>query len=128
MAVKKKEHPLRITIKGLKVFAHHGVLPQERRQGQLFLFDTGLTLKRSAAPGSDDLADTVDYAAVCDLVAGTATGQTFNLLERLAEVTAAAILEKFPQADRVKVRVSKPAPPIPHPVGEVAVMIKKTRL
>ncbi|MBE0428449.1 MAG: dihydroneopterin aldolase [Thermoleophilia bacterium] len=118
---------LRITIKGLEVFAHHGVLPEEREQGQRFLFDIGISLKRSAASESDKLEDTVDYAAVCDVAVETATGESCRLLEKLAAMVADAILESFPAIDRVKVRVAKPEPPIAHTLGEVAVMVKRTR-
>ncbi|MHB0867635.1 MAG: dihydroneopterin aldolase [Thermoleophilia bacterium] len=119
---------MRITIKNLEVFAHHGLLPEERRLGQQFLFDIGLSLKHSAAPDTDDVADTVDYAAVCDCVVEVATAATYNLLEKVAAVTADAILERFPAVDRVKVRVAKAAPPIPHPVGQIAVMLKRNRV
>ncbi len=123
----KKEHPLRITIKGLEVFARHGLLPQEKELGQQFLFDVGLSLKHSAAPVSDEIADTADYAAVCDCVAEVAAAASYNLLEKLAAVTADAILARFPQVDRVKVRVAKAPPPLAHRVAQVAVMIKRTR-
>ena len=122
-----REHPLRITIKGLEVFAHHGVLPEEREQGQPFLFDIGLSQKKTATPETDDIADTVDYAAVCDRVVEVATADSYNLLERLAAVIADDILEKFPAVDRVKVRIAKTSPPIPHQVSQVAVMLKRTR-
>lgn len=123
----KNEHPLRITVKGLEVFAHHGLLPEERRLGQPFLFDIGLALRHSAAPRTDDIADTVDYAAVCDCVVEVATANTFNLLEKLAAAVADEILTRFPAVDRVKVRVAKTSPPIPHSVGQIAVMFKRSR-
>jgi len=123
-----KDQPLRITIKGLEVFAHHGLLAEEREKGQQFLFDIGISLKRTFAPDSDDIADTVDYGAVCDCVVETATADSYNLLERLAAVVADEILARFPAADRVKVRVAKAEPPIPHPLKEVAVLLKRTRL
>jgi dihydroneopterin aldolase len=122
-----RERPLRITIRGLEVFAHHGLLPEEREQGQTFRFDIGLSLKDSAATVSDDIDDTVDYAAVCDLVAKVATAETHNLLEKLAAVVADEILERFPLAFKVKVRAAKTAPPISHPVGEVSVTVKRDR-
>ena len=125
--IEKNKGQLRITIKGLEVFAYHGVLPQEREAGQMFLFDIGLSLKQSAAPASDDIADTVDYAAVCDVVVEAATAETCNLLEKVAAVVADQIIARFPEVDRVKVRVAKTAPPIPHPVGQVAVMLKRNR-
>ncbi len=122
-----KEHPLRIAIKGLEVFARHGLLPGEKEKGQKFLLDIGLSLKHSAAPASDDIGDTADYAAVCDCVAEVATAATYNLLEKLAAVAADEILARFPQVDIVKVRAAKSSPPLPHPVSQVAVIIKRTR-
>ena len=122
-----KERPLRLTIRNLEVFAHHGLLPEERERGQKFRFDIGLSLKDSAAPQSDDIADTIDYAAVCDLVARVATANTFNLLERLASVIADELLDNFPRAGKVKVRAAKVAPPVSHPVGEISVMVKRNR-
>lgn len=124
---KARKRPLRITIRGLEVFAHHGVLPEERELGQTFRFDIGLSLKDSAAPETDDVADTVDYAAVCDLVAETVTANTYNLLERLASVIADTLLERYPQVSKAKVRAAKAAPPIKHPVGEISVMVKRDR-
>lgn len=123
-----KEHPLRITIKGLEVFAHHGLLPEEKRLGQTFLFDIGLSQKQTRAPSTDDITDTVDYAAVCDCVAEVAAARSYNLLEKLASVIADEILARFPAVDRVKVRVAKTSPPISHPVSQVAVMLKRTRV
>ena len=123
----EKQHPLRITIKGLEVFAHHGLLPGEKELGQTFLFDVGLSLKHTAAPETDDINDSVDYAAVCDLVAEVATAASYNLLEKLAAVTADEILGRFPAVDRVKIRIAKKSPPIPQPVDQVAVMFKQTR-
>ena len=120
-------HPLRITIKNLEIFAYHGILPEEREHGQTFIFDIGISLRNSVSPETDDLADTVDYAAVCDVVEEVATTGTYNLLEKLAAVVADEIIGLFPAVDRVKVRVAKPAPPIPHKVGQVAVMFKRSR-
>jgi dihydroneopterin aldolase len=125
--IQRKEHPLRITIKGLEIFAYHGVLPEEREKGQLFLFDVGLSLRSTAAPDTDDIADTVDYAAVCDSVFEVATGATYNLLEKLAAVTADEILRRFPSVDRVKVRIAKASAPIEYKLDQVAVMLKRSR-
>jgi dihydroneopterin aldolase len=80
-----------------------------------------------AAPQTDDIADTIDYAKVCDVVVRAATSNTYNLLERLASVVCDELLANFPLANKAKVRAYKPAPPIPHPVGDVSVMVKRNR-
>ena len=55
---------LAIRIEGIEVFAHHGVLPEERAEGQTFLFDVELVPASDRACDTDDLADAVDYGAV----------------------------------------------------------------
>ena len=119
---------IKIHIRSLEVFAHHGLLPEERELGQPFVFDIVLSLTDSAATESDAIEDTVDYAAVCDLVVETATSRSFNLLEKLAAVTSDAILRQYPAVEAVKMRVTKTSPPIPHPVGGVAVSLERTRV
>ena len=49
-----------ISLPGLRVRGHHGVLEQERRDGQDFVVDAVLTGDTRAAATSEDLAATVD--------------------------------------------------------------------
>src|SRR5699024_8536498 len=53
-----------IWLKGLEIFAYHGVNPEEKEQGQRFLLDLELQADLRKARGSDDLRDTVNYAGV----------------------------------------------------------------
>jgi dihydroneopterin aldolase len=112
-----------IEIRGLRVFAHHGVLPAERERGQTFVLDVWLWCAPSPAPDSDDLADTVDYAAVCDRIVELATGGPYDLLERLAAVIADDLAAA--PIERVRVRVAKPDAPIAHDLAEVAVTVER---
>ena len=57
-----------IHIKGLRLFAYHGVNPEEKRDGQTFLLDIQLHADLSQARHSDRLDDTVNYAAVVKAV------------------------------------------------------------
>ena len=54
----------KIIIKGLELFAYHGVNPEEKAQGQTFLLDIALEADLSKARRSDSLQDTINYAAV----------------------------------------------------------------
>ncbi|MDO8737006.1 MAG: dihydroneopterin aldolase [Thermoleophilia bacterium] len=118
---------MEINIDGLEVFAHHGWLPEEREHGQLFRFDLRLTLTECLACSSDDIASTVDYAAVIDLLVAAATARTYFLLEKLAAVLAEMVINEFPVVDRVWIRVTKPSPPIPHSVDGVSVSLERIR-
>ena len=75
---------------------------------------------------SDDLDDTVDYGAVCELVERVVTTERFQLLERLAARIAEVVLSD----DRVRgvtVAVRKLRPPVAQIVATSGVRITRTR-
>ncbi len=119
--------PLEIAIRGLEIFAHHGLLPEERQMGQLFRFDIVLVLEGCTACESDEIAGTVDYALVADYVAEVVTAEDYSLLERLADVVASGILRRFGMVDRVRVTAAKPAPPVEHALEGVSVTVEQRR-
>jgi 7,8-dihydroneopterin aldolase/epimerase/oxygenase len=110
-----------IEIRGLSVFAYHGVLPEERERGRTFVIDIWLTCPPSRADETDELADAVDYSAVCDRVVALATGGPYRLLERLSALIADDLVARY-GVTHARVRVAKPEVPIPHPLDEVAVV------
>ena len=55
-----------LELEGLEVFGHHGVLDEERRDGQMFLYDISLEVGEAAV--SDRIEDAVDYRQVADCV------------------------------------------------------------
>lgn len=116
----------RITLTGIEVFGHHGVLAHEREHGQRFVVDVALDLELASAAASDDLGDTVDYGALAQRVAAIVGGEPADLLETVAERVAEACLD----ADRVvavEVTVHKPAAPLPVVAREVAVTVRRER-
>lgn len=116
-----------VLVEGLEVWGRHGVLDQEKTLAQRFRIDLRLTLHRCAGVHTDDLADTVDYAAVIEAVASIVEKHSYALLERLAQVVAETVLEAF-AADNVWVRVAKPDAPIARPLGAVAVSLELHRV
>lgn len=117
----------RILVERIEVFAHHGVLPEEARVGQVFFVSLDCELDLAAAGRTDDLAATVSYADLAALTREITTGQRFALIEALAEALAAAALARFPRLDALTVRVDKPSAPMPVRVGGVAVVITRRR-
>ena len=96
-----------VHVHGLEILGRHGVLEEERRDGQTFLFD--LELDVGDAGLSDRIEDAVDYRAVAARVQAVSDGRQFDLLEALAAAVADAIVADFPvEAVRVRVR-KKPA-------------------
>lgn len=76
---------------------------------------------------TDELADTVNYAEVADLVIRNVQSGPYQLIETLAGVIADEILLTQPLAAAVRVRVHKPEAPIAHPFADVAVSITRSR-
>jgi dihydroneopterin aldolase len=116
----------RVTLRGLRVRGHHGVLPEERAQGQDFLVDVVLCLDTGPAADSDDIADTVDYGTLAARVAAVVGGEPVHLLETLAQRVADACLGE-PLVDSVEVTVHKPGAPMPVTFADVAVTVVRDR-
>lgn len=114
-----------IEIRGLSVFAYHGVHPEERETGQNFVLDVWLECPPSRSDETDELADAVDYSAVCDRVVELATGGPYRLLERLSALIADDLVERF-GVTHARVRIAKPDVPIRHRLDEVAVVAESS--
>jgi dihydroneopterin aldolase len=95
-----------VELHGLEVFGRHGVLEEEQRQGQTFLFDVALDLDE---PAADRVEEVVDYRDVADCIRAVSDARRVDLLETLAGAVADALVERFP-ARHVRVRVRKPRP------------------
>lgn len=100
-----------IELRGLEVFGRHGLLEQEQRDGQPFLYD--IRLEVGDAGVTDRIEDAVDYREVAGAVRELSDGRRFDLLEALAAAVAERLLERFPRAERVVVRVRKPRVALP---------------
>ncbi|HEY6697497.1 MAG TPA: dihydroneopterin aldolase [Acidimicrobiales bacterium] len=117
----------RIELRGLRLSARVGVLPIEREQEQPLEVDLDVVVDLAAAGASDDLTDTVHYGAVCDAVVGAVGAGHVALLERLAELTAQAVLGVDPRIVAVDLAVRKLRPPVPHDLATSGVHVVRTR-
>lgn len=115
----------RITLTGIRAWARHGVEDHERRLGQRFLVDVVLEVDLTAAGGSDDLGDTVDYGAVAALVHDRLTGSTHALVETVAADVAAAVLAHDARIEAVGVTVHKPHAPVTVDLDDVAITVHR---
>ncbi len=113
-----------IELNGLELYGYHGVLEEERRDGQPFVFDVWLELPTGAG-ASDELADTVDYREVAVLVREVSDSRKFQLLEALAATVADALVARFPSVVRARVRVRKPTVRLDPPVSYSAVTVER---
>lgn len=115
-----------ISLRGIRAFGYHGVLPEERKQGQLFVIDVNLVTDVREAASGDSLAATVDYSSVAREVVRVVEGDPCNLIETVA----VRIAERVMLADRVaevQVTVHKPQAPVGVPFDDVSVTVVRRR-
>ena len=100
-----------IRIEKLRFRAFHGVLPQERSVGGDFVVTLRIGYPFEAAMQSDNVADTLDYAAVYKTVCHE-MAQPSQLLEHVAGRIVKALLRDFPQITSIDLWLTKVTPPM----------------
>lgn len=112
-----------IRIRGLRIFAHHGVFPEETRLGQMFVVNATLYTSTRKGGLADALEDTISYADVCLFLTDYLQKNTWKLLEAAVEHTCRALLQQFPLLRKVELELEKPSAPIPLPFDSVSVRV-----
>ena len=115
-----------IELRGLQAAGICGALPEEQVRTQPLEVDLDVVADLAAACRSDDLADTIDYAALVAEAERVVTSERFTLLERLAERIAEAVLTD-PRVDEVTVAVRKLRPPVPQLLATSGVRVRRGR-
>ena len=115
-----------IELRGLRVMAFCGILPEEVERRQPFEIDVDVECDLRAAGESDDLGNTIDYGGLVADIEALASNGRYGLLERFASDVAAVVLENdLAAATRVTIR--KLRPPVPQDLGSSGVTIRRAR-
>lgn len=115
-----------IRIENLEVFAHHGVYPEETKNGQTFLVNATLYTDIRKAGLTDELEDSTNYGDVCYFITKWMQDNTYRLLEAVAERLSKAILLQYPFIAAVDLEIRKPEAPIELPFGCVSVKVQRS--
>ncbi|MBO0865068.1 MAG: dihydroneopterin aldolase [Mycobacterium sp.] len=116
----------RIELRGLTIRGRHGVLEQERADGQDFVVDITVWIDLVDAAASDDLADTYDYGVLAQRAADIVAGPARNLIETVAGEIAEDVMSDA-RVHAVEVTVHKPQAPIRQTFADVAVVARRSR-
>lgn len=114
-----------IRITGLKIYAYHGVLLEEKEKGQDFYINATLFLDCHKAGKTDALSDALNYAEACAFMTEVFTKQSYDLIEKACEEVATQMLLHFPSLHGIEVEVNKPHAPIGLPFENVSVCMKR---
>jgi dihydroneopterin aldolase len=116
-----------IEVRGLRCMVVCGALQEERTRAQPLVIDLDVELDADRAAETDALADTVDYATLCDLAVDALVTARPQLLEHASDVVARAVLGADPRVLAVTATVAKVRPPIPHDAATVGVRRRVAR-
>ena len=117
----------KILIRNLKIFAYHGVNPEEKVQGQNFILDIDAFVDISVPCKTDNVDDTVSYAKIIKTARAVFTERSYDLIEAAANKVGMEIMKLYPALDSVTVLLKKPEAPIKAEFDYVAVEISITR-
>ena len=112
-----------VEINGLRLFARHGLLAQERLTGNLFELTIHLRYPMLRAMESDALDGTLNYAEAVE-VAREVMAEPSALLEHVVWRLKNALTARFPLIEGGMIRLTKITPPIPAELDGVAVRIE----
>jgi dihydroneopterin aldolase len=100
-----------IILQEMRFYAYHGVLPQERIVGGDYTVSVEVETDVTAAIATDDVGQTLNYAALYEVVKREMLIPS-NLLEHVAARIGKAVMDNFPQVQALDLTVTKQNPPM----------------
>lgn len=116
----------KVLLKDIRLFAHHGVLPQERVVGATFILNIAIDTDFSKAMETDELEGTISYAEVYEVVKAEMAVPS-KLLEHVAGRICSALLHRFPTAQAVHLEILKENPPMGADCAGAGVFVEVNR-
>jgi len=116
----------KITVKNIRLYAHHGCLKEETAIGSEYSVSVSVWANLDKPSISDYLSDTVDYVLIHAIVK-----EEMNIPSKLLEHVAKRIIKRLfsenHMISKASVSVSKINPPIGGDVEEVRVRLQSKR-
>ena len=115
-----------LILENIAFYAYHGVFPEENITGNTFVVTLTLNLDLQKASETDNLDDTINYQLVYDVVEAEMKIQS-QLIEHVAGRILRAVMSKFPQIEKVEIRLKKLNPPLGGQVESATVVMSQER-
>jgi len=112
-----------IKVTNLKVFAYHGVLEEEKKNGQDFYLNAKVYVDMRKAGLTDRLEDTINYDSVCIFLAEVFAEKQFDTIEAAAEYTLQEVIVNFPTIEAMELEIRKPHAPLTYVPEDISVTI-----
>ncbi len=110
----------KIAIEGMHFYAKHGVYAHEKQIGGTFSVDVYVDFDFTKAAQTDNVNDTINYETIFR-IAEENMQLPANLIEKVCLQILQGVQQKFPEIEKVTVRVTKYSPPVGGRVDKVFV-------
>ncbi|WP_336616299.1 dihydroneopterin aldolase [Bacteroides acidifaciens] len=100
-----------ILLKEIRCYAYHGVAPQENLIGNEYIIDLKLKMDINKAAQTDEVADTVNYAEVHQVIMAEMAVPS-KLLEHVGGRIIEKLFQQFPALEEIELHLSKRNPPM----------------
>ncbi|SHL90110.1 dihydroneopterin aldolase [Chryseobacterium polytrichastri] len=115
----------KIYLEDVKIYAYHGVLPEENIIGTYYILNLELHTDLWKASESDDLNDTISYADINAIIHDEMKIKS-KLLEHVAGRIIAKIQGEFPEISYIKLKITKTAPPMQGEMKGASIELEKS--
>ncbi len=115
-----------IELRDVHLYARHGVLKQEKEIGAWFTINITLVINDSRCCTSDDIAGTVSYAEIYEIICNEME-EPSNLLEHVCNRICGKIYDNYSSVKRIDITLSKDTPPMGGDRLKAAVTLKSER-
>lgn len=115
----------KIIIEDLKIYAYHGVLPEENKVGTYYLINAEIHANLWQAAESDNLEHTINYAEINEII-HQEMGIPSQLLENVIHRIFNKLEVNFPQIYFMKIKLTKTNPPMRGEMKGVSIEMEKS--
>lgn len=112
-----------IYVNNVEVHANHGCLEEEAIIGGKYLIDAVFHVDVKKAAQYDDLSLTIDYVEVTNIVRREMAIRS-KLIEAVGYRILNALKARFTEAESIRIKLTKVAPPIPGQVESVSIELR----
>ena len=114
----------KIILEDIKIYAYHGVLPEEAIIGNHYLVNLEVHSDLEKASQSDDLKDTINYAEINEIIYKEMEIRS-QLLEHVIGRIINKIEKQFPEIIFIKIKLTKTIPPMRGEIKGVSLEFEK---
>lgn len=115
----------KIYLEDVKIYAYHGVLPEENIIGTYYLLNVEIHTDLWKAAASDHLDDTISYADINEIIHDEMKIKS-KLLEHAAGRIISKIHEKFPEISYIRLKITKTSPPMKGEMKGAGIELEKS--